>query len=45
MRSTERGDGVHRKLFDQYGEAVGELEVRRAKLEETYLALVTEAEQ
>ena len=29
-----------RELFTQYGEAIAELEVRRASLEDTYLALV-----
>ena len=33
-----------RELFRQYGESVGDLEVRRACLEETYLALVRQAE-
>jgi ABC-2 type transport system ATP-binding protein len=48
-----RGDGVHaqavrpvtRKLFAQYGEAVEDLEVRRANLEDTYMALVEEYEK
>ena len=31
-------------LFAQYGEAISELEVRRASLEDTYLALVRQAE-
>jgi ABC-2 type transport system ATP-binding protein len=31
-------------LFRQYGEAVADLEVRRASLEDTYLALVRQAE-
>jgi len=34
-----------RELFRQYGESVGDLEVRRASLEDTYLALVRQAEQ
>ncbi len=33
-----------RELFEQYGGAVGDLEVRRASLEETYMALVREHE-
>jgi len=33
-----------RDLFAQYGEAISELEVRRASLEDTYLALVRQAE-
>ncbi len=33
-----------RELFQQYGEAIGDLEVRRASLEDTYMALVREHE-
>jgi ABC-2 type transport system ATP-binding protein len=33
-----------RDLFRQYGEAVEDLEVRRASLEDTYMALVRDAE-
>jgi ABC-2 type transport system ATP-binding protein len=33
-----------RELFHQHGEAIGDLEVRRASLEETYMKLVREAE-
>ncbi|PWK50402.1 ABC-2 type transport system ATP-binding protein [Actinoplanes xinjiangensis] len=33
-----------RELFQQHGAAVGDLEVRRASLEETYMKLVREAE-
>lgn len=33
-----------RELFRQYGESVEDLEVSRASLEETYMALVHEAE-
>ena len=33
-----------RNLFRQYGESVEELEVRRASLEDTYMALVQQAE-
>jgi ABC-2 type transport system ATP-binding protein len=33
-----------RELFRQYGESVEDLEVRRASLEDTYMALVREAE-
>ena len=32
------------ELFRQYGDAIGELEVRRASLEDTYMALVREFE-
>ena len=34
-----------RKLFAQHGEAVADLEVRRANLEDTYMALVQEYEK
>ena len=34
-----------RELFAQYGEAVEDLEVRRASLEDTYMALVREYER
>jgi len=34
-----------RELFGRHGDAVGELEVRRASLEDTYLALVRDAER
>lgn len=33
-----------RGLFGRYGEAIGELEVRRASLEDTYMALVRQSE-
>lgn len=32
------------QLFERYGEAIGNLEVRRASLEDTYLSLVRQAE-
>ncbi|NUR99635.1 MAG: ABC transporter ATP-binding protein [Kribbellaceae bacterium] len=41
-RSTPDGTGFVRELFRTYGDALGELEVRRASLEDTYLALVRE---
>jgi ABC-2 type transport system ATP-binding protein len=41
--TTESTTFVH-GLFSQYGEAIGELEVHRASLEQTYLALVRQAE-
>ncbi|HEY2242312.1 MAG TPA: ABC transporter ATP-binding protein [Streptosporangiaceae bacterium] len=34
-----------RELFRQYGESIEDLEVRRATLEDTYMALVRQAEQ
>jgi ABC-2 type transport system ATP-binding protein len=33
-----------RELFRQYGESIEDLEVRRASLEDTYMALVRQAE-
>jgi ABC-2 type transport system ATP-binding protein len=33
-----------RELFRQYGESVEDLEVRRASLEDTYVALVRQTE-
>jgi ABC-2 type transport system ATP-binding protein len=41
-RSTPDSTGFVRDLFRTYGDALGELEVRRASLEDTYLALVRE---
>ncbi|TDW24567.1 ABC transporter ATP-binding protein [Kribbella kalugense] len=41
-KSTEDSTAFVRGLFATYGEAVAELEVRRASLEDTYLALVRE---
>ncbi|GAA1115990.1 ABC transporter ATP-binding protein [Kribbella jejuensis] len=40
--STPDGTAFVRELFRTYGDALGELEVRRASLEDTYLALVRE---
>ncbi|MGW0179552.1 ABC transporter ATP-binding protein [Nocardia sp. NPDC003345] len=37
--TTESAKFVH-ELFEQYGDGVGELEVRRASLEDTYMTLV-----
>jgi ABC-type uncharacterized transport system ATPase subunit len=37
-------DPEARELFRQYGESVEDLEVRRASLEDTYMALVRQAE-
>jgi ABC-2 type transport system ATP-binding protein len=39
---TDEATSFTRKLFAQYGEAVEDLEVRRANLEDTYMALVRE---
>ncbi|MBH0778681.1 ABC transporter ATP-binding protein [Nocardia bovistercoris] len=41
--TTESTKYVH-ELFKQYGEEIGELEVRRASLEDTYMALVHQHE-
>ncbi|MFD7154294.1 ABC transporter ATP-binding protein [Kribbella sp. NPDC059898] len=41
-KSTADGTAFVRELFATYGDALGELEVRRASLEDTYLALVRE---
>ncbi|GAA0404755.1 multidrug ABC transporter ATP-binding protein [Acrocarpospora corrugata] len=42
--STAESTAFVRGLFAEYGEAIAELEVRRASLEQTYLALVRQAE-
>nr|BFE79069.1 hypothetical protein GCM10020093_016700 [Planobispora longispora] len=42
--STAESTAFVRGLFDRYGEALGELEVHRASLEDTYLTLVRQAE-
>ncbi|MFE0022912.1 ABC transporter ATP-binding protein [Amycolatopsis sp. NPDC059021] len=41
--TTESTKYVH-ELFKQYGDAIGDLEVRRASLEDTYMTLVRQAE-
>ncbi|WP_191257955.1 ABC transporter ATP-binding protein [Amycolatopsis oliviviridis] len=41
--TTESTKYVH-ELFKQHGEAIGDLEVRRASLEDTYMTLVRKAE-
>lgn len=33
-----------RRLFEEHGDAIGGLEVRRASLEDTYLSMVRESE-
>jgi ABC-2 type transport system ATP-binding protein len=43
-RSTNQSTKFVLDLFRQYGEAITDLEVRRASLEDTYLALVRRAE-
>jgi len=42
--STPDATAFVRALFDRYGDAVGDLEVRRASLEDTYLAIVRQHE-
>ncbi|MFI1989426.1 ABC transporter ATP-binding protein [Actinoplanes sp. NPDC020271] len=44
VHSTADATGYVRELFRQYGKAIGDLEVRRSSLEETYMKLVHEAE-
>jgi ABC-2 type transport system ATP-binding protein len=43
-QSTSDSTKLARELFARYGDAVSELEIRRASLEDTYLALVRKAE-
>ncbi|WP_106962604.1 ABC transporter ATP-binding protein [Streptomyces niveus] len=43
-RTTSDSTGFVRELFAQYGTAIGQLEVRRASLEDTYMALVRREE-
>jgi ABC-2 type transport system ATP-binding protein len=43
-RSTNQSTRFVLDLFTQYGETIADLEVRRASLEDTYLALVRQAE-
>ena len=45
IHPTDEATAFTRKLFAQYGAAVEDLEVRRASLEDTYMALVEEYEQ
>lgn len=40
VHSTEDATTFVRELFAQYGDAIGHLEVRRASLEDTYMAMV-----
>jgi len=44
VHSAADATGFVRELFRQYGEAVAELEVRRASLEDTYMSMVREYE-
>jgi ABC-2 type transport system ATP-binding protein len=45
VHPTDEATAFTRKLFAQHGEAVADLEVRRANLEDTYMALVQEYEK
>jgi ABC-2 type transport system ATP-binding protein len=45
VRKTAESTPFVRGLFGQYGDAIEELEVRRASLEDTYLTLVRRAEE
>jgi ABC-2 type transport system ATP-binding protein len=42
--STPDSTSFARELFNQFGDAIGELEIHRASLEDTYLSLVRQAE-
>jgi ABC-2 type transport system ATP-binding protein len=44
VHATEDATRYVRELFAQYGEAIGDLEVRRASLEDVYMTLVRELE-
>jgi ABC-2 type transport system ATP-binding protein len=44
VHSADDATGFVRDLFRQYGESIEDLEVRRASLEDTYMALVRSAE-
>jgi ABC-2 type transport system ATP-binding protein len=44
VHATANATGFVRELFAQYGDAIRDLEVRRASLEDTYMALVHEQE-
>ncbi len=45
VHATDDATAFVRELFRQYGESVEDLQVRRASLEDTYMALVRRAEQ
>lgn len=44
VHSTTASTKFVHELFRQYGEAIGELEVRQASLEDTYMTLIRQAE-
>ncbi|MEU4619167.1 ABC transporter ATP-binding protein [Actinoplanes sp. NPDC023801] len=45
VHSADDATGFVRELFRQHGDAIGDLEVRRSSLEETYMKLVRAAEE
>jgi ABC-2 type transport system ATP-binding protein len=45
VHSTDNSTRFVRELFLQYGEAIDDLEVRRASLEDTYMQMVQDAER
>ena len=45
VHAPDNATAFVRELFQHYGESVEDLEVRRASLEDTYMALVRQAEQ
>jgi len=44
VHATDDATGFVRELFEQHGEAIADLEVRRASMEDTYMALVHQVE-
>ncbi|MEU4577709.1 ABC transporter ATP-binding protein [Nonomuraea sp. ATR24] len=44
VHATEDATGFVRGLFQQYGDQIGDLEVRRATLEDTYMAILKKEE-
>jgi ABC-2 type transport system ATP-binding protein len=44
VHATQDATRFVRELFAQFGEAIGDLEVRRASLEDTYMAMVRQVE-
>ncbi|MFB4264148.1 ABC transporter ATP-binding protein [Nonomuraea sp. GTA35] len=44
VHATQDATGFVRELFEQYGGQIGDLEVRRATLEDTYMAIVRKEE-
>jgi ABC-2 type transport system ATP-binding protein len=44
VHATDDATGFVRGLFAQYGEEIGDLEVRRATLEDTYMAILKKEE-